>query len=162
MTHLRACDILRSCGARKFRLIRKIHKSTQNSAKFGRNLMRYVCVQHIWDLSQQIHLETASLKHANNVPKLPGVDYVAKKLGTSHDVKGFAIGSFLERIVVERANDDLCLKNVENAGLISQSIASEFSLKITTKLAIFYQLLFRRSLSRKFPGNWPIFLGICP
>ena len=84
-----------------------------------------------------------------------------EKLGTSHDVKGFAIGSFLERIVVERANDDLCLKNVENAGLISQSISSEFSLKITTKLAIFYQLLFRRSLSRKFPGNWPIFLGIC-
>ena len=29
------------------------------------------------------------------------------KLGTSHDVKGFAIGSFLEGIVVERANDDL-------------------------------------------------------
>jgi len=24
------------------------------------------------------------------------------------DVKGFSIGSFLERIVVERANDDLC------------------------------------------------------
>ena len=31
-----------------------------------------------------------------------------EKLGTSHDVKGFAIGSFLERIVVERANDVLC------------------------------------------------------
>ena len=62
------------------------------------------------------------------------------KLGASHDVKGFAIGSFLERIVVERANDDLCLKNVKNAGLISRSISSEFSLKITTKLAVFYHL----------------------
>ena len=31
-----------------------------------------------------------------------------EKLGTSHDVKCFAIGSFLERIVVERAKDDLC------------------------------------------------------
>ena len=31
-----------------------------------------------------------------------------KTVGTIHDVKGFAIGSFLERIVVERANDDLC------------------------------------------------------
>ena len=30
----------------------------------------------------------------------------------------FAIGSFLERIV-ERANDDLCQKNVKNAGLIN-------------------------------------------
>ena len=63
-----------------------------------------------------------------------------EKLGTSHDVKGFAIGSFLEHIVVERANDDLCLKNVKNAGLISRSISSEFSLKITTKLAVFYHL----------------------
>ena len=41
-----------------------------------------------------------------------------RKLGTSHDVNGFAIGSVLERIVVERANDDLCQKNVNNAGLI--------------------------------------------
>ena len=31
-----------------------------------------------------------------------------RKTGTNHDLKGFAIGSFLERIVVERANDDLC------------------------------------------------------
>ena len=44
---------------------------------------------------------------------------VCEKLGTSYDVKGFAIGSFLERIVVETANDDLCQKNVKNAGLIS-------------------------------------------
>ena len=29
------------------------------------------------------------------------------------------IGSFLERIVVERANDDLYQKNIKNAGLIS-------------------------------------------
>ena len=63
-----------------------------------------------------------------------------EKLGTSNDVKGFAIGSFLEHIVVERANDDLCLKNDKNAGLISQSISSEFSLKITTKFTVFYQL----------------------
>ena len=37
-----------------------------------------------------------------------------KKLGTSRDVKSFVIGSCLERIVVERANDYLCLKNVKN------------------------------------------------
>ena len=59
-------------------------------------------------VNSQIYVKTSSLKRANNVPKLPGVDYLAKKLGTSHDVKGFATGSFLERIVVERANDDLC------------------------------------------------------
>ena len=51
----------------------------------------------------QIYLGTSSLKRANNVPNLQGV-----KLGTSHDLKGFAIGLFLEHLVVERANNDLC------------------------------------------------------
>ena len=41
-----------------------------------------------------------------------------EKLGTSHDVKGFAIGSVPECIVVERANDDLWSKNIKNAGLV--------------------------------------------
>ena len=48
----------------------------------------------------QIYLGTSSLKRANRL--------CCETLGTSHHVKGFAIGSFLERIVVERANDDLC------------------------------------------------------
>ena len=43
-----------------------------------------------------------------------------EKVGTSHDVKGFAIVSFLERTVIERANDDLCYKNVKNAALIRE------------------------------------------
>ena len=55
----------------------------------------------------QIYLGTSSLKHANNIPKLPGVDYVAKNWALAM-MLGFAIGSFLERIFVERANDDLC------------------------------------------------------
>ena len=36
-----------------------------------------------------------------------------RKLGTSRDVKGFAIGSFLERIVVERAKDDPVRKTLK-------------------------------------------------
>ena len=31
-----------------------------------------------------------------------------QKLGTSHDVKSFAIGSLLECLVVRLANDHLC------------------------------------------------------
>ena len=55
----------------------------------------------------QIYLETLSLKHANNIPKTTRYRLYCKKLGTRHDVKGFAIGPFLEHVVVERANDDL-------------------------------------------------------
>ena len=107
-------------------------------------------VELIWNLSQQIYLETLSLKHAKRRPETTRHRLCCKKLGTSHDVKGFATGSFLEHIVVERANDDLCLKNVKKAGLISQSISSEFSLKITTKLAVFFQLF----LGEVFPENY--------
>ena len=41
-------------------------------------------------------------------PKTTRHRLCCENLGTSYDVKGFAFGSFLERIVVERANDDLC------------------------------------------------------
>ena len=63
-----------------------------------------------------------------------------EKLGTSHDVKGFAIGSVLERTVVERANDGLCWKNIKNAGLVSGKPID--LLKITTKSAFFDRLIF--------------------
>ena len=63
-----------------------------------------------------------------------------EKLGTSHDVKGFAIGSVLERTVVERANDGLCWKNIKNAGLVSAKPID--LLKITTKWAFFDRLIF--------------------
>ena len=57
----------------------------------------------------QIYLETSSLQRVNNVPKLPGVlDERCEKLGTNHNVNGFSIRSFLERTVVEGANDYLC------------------------------------------------------
>ena len=36
-----------------------------------------------------------------------------RKLGTSHDVKGFAIDSFMERVVVERAKDDPVRKTLK-------------------------------------------------
>ena len=66
------------------------------------------------NLSQNFVTETCK-QH----PKTTRRRLCCKKLVTSHDVEGFAIGSFLERIVVERANDDLCQKNVKKAGLIS-------------------------------------------
>ena len=76
-------------------------------------------VQQFWNLSQllgyllavnsQIYVKTLSLKCANNVLKLPGVDYAAKNWELTMMLNGFATGSFLEHIEhVERTNDDLC------------------------------------------------------
>lgn len=106
-------DILHGHGAANLGNARNPAKFTKTyeiiMAKLDRNLANYISVQHSWNLSRllglitcsklanNIYLETSSLKWANNVPKLLGVDYVAKKLsGTSHVVKSFAFGSFLK------------------------------------------------------------------
>ena len=115
-TENRASDISSGRGAAKFREIRKIHKNTKNIAKFGRNLIKYMSVQHTWNLFQLLGLFTCR-KLANlswnfiskTCKQLPGINYVAKNWALAMMLlKGFAIGSFLEYIVVERANDDLC------------------------------------------------------
>ena len=90
----------------------------KNTTKFGRNLIKYMSVQHIWNLFQLLGLFTgrklANLswncvtERCKQRPETTRRRLCCEKLGTSHDVKSFAIGSFLERIVVERANDDLC------------------------------------------------------
>ena len=97
---------------------REIHKNTKNTAKFGRNLIKYMSVQHIWNLFQLLGLFTCRkltnlswnfvTEMCKQRPETTRGRLCCEKLGTSHDVKGFAIGSFLERIVVERVNDDLC------------------------------------------------------
>ena len=93
-------------------------KFTKNTMKFGRNLIKYMSVQQFWNLSQLLGVFTC--RKLNNLcqncvtemckqhSETSRCRLCCKKLGTSHDVKGFAIGSFLEGIVVERANDDLC------------------------------------------------------
>ena len=47
---IRASDISRGLGAAnsgKSAKSREIHKNTKNTAKFGRNLIKYMSVQHI-------------------------------------------------------------------------------------------------------------------
>ena len=67
---------------------REIHKNMQNTANFGRNLIKYMSVQHIWNFSQLLGLFTCrklvnlswkfvaeTCKQRLVTPKLPGVDY---------------------------------------------------------------------------------------
>ena len=74
---------------------RKIQLNPQNPGKIHKNttflveIVSNTCLYSIFEtylsywgyllaINLQIYLETLSLKCANNVPKLPGVDYVAK------------------------------------------------------------------------------------
>ena len=101
---VRASDISRGRGTAKFRYIREIPR---NSVEILSNTCLYNIFEtyfsyrgYLLAVNLQICLGTSSLKRANRL--------CCEKLGTSHHVKGFAIGSFLERTVVERENDDLC------------------------------------------------------
>ena len=70
---------------------REIHKNTQNTANFGRNLIKYMSVQHIWNFSQLLGLFTCrklvnlswnfvteTCKQRPVPPKLPGVIMLLK------------------------------------------------------------------------------------
>ena len=91
-------------------------RNSGKSVKFGGNLIRYMSVlilklvsaarvtcRKLANSCQNFVTETCKQRSETTRRRL-----CCEKLGTSHDVKGFAIGSFLERIVVERANDVLC------------------------------------------------------
>ena len=120
--------------------IRQTHEIPWNSLEITLDLS----VQHIWNLSRLLELfnchklDTSSQKQASNILKLPRIDVCCEKLGTSHDIKSFATGSFLDGtcIVVERANDYLCHKNIKNAG---QNIAKPIIID------------FLHNLPRKYP-----------
>ena len=91
----------------------------------------------------QIYLETLSLQWANNVPKLPGLHYDVKKLGTSHGV-----------IIVVRANNYLCYKNLNSAGQI------DFSEICPKKLQwnwLFFTHCFSVKSDPKFPSKLTVF-----
>ena len=108
-------DAAHSQGFWYFALLkcRENHQNTQNTMKFSRNLVKYMSVQHIWNISHLLGLFTFHklvnlswnfiTETCKQHPKTTGHRLCCEKLGTSHDVKGFAIGSVLERIVVERA-----------------------------------------------------------
>ena len=97
----RASDILQGHGAAKFRYKcakpHEVHKNTQNSLEVLSNTCQYNIFKtylsyggFLIAVNFQIYLETSSPQWANIVPKLPGV-ICCEKLGTSHDVKSFAI-----------------------------------------------------------------------
>ena len=70
-------------------------------------------VKHIWNLFQLLGLFTGRklvnlswnfvTERCKQHPETTRRRLCCEKPGTSHDVKGFTIGSFLEHIVIERA-----------------------------------------------------------
>ena len=147
MTQLkvRASDISHGCRAMKFT---KPSKILQNSVEILSNTM---FVQHIWNFSQLLGLFTCCklvnlswnfvTKMCKQRPKTTRC-----RLCCSHDVKGFAIVSVLERIVVERANDSLLEKQ-------NWSISNKVFPENNHKIGLFFTDWFLAEFIPKIPAK---------
>ena len=92
-------------------------------------------VQHIWNLFQLL-----GLKCANNIPKLPGVDYVAKNWALAMMLKALPLVHFWGVLLLKEQMITSVRKTLKT--LVSDWFLAKFALKITTKSAVFYRLLF--------------------
>ena len=100
-------DAVRASNISRGSQSREIHKNTQNTAKFGRNLIKYMSVQHVWNVCQLLGLftlrklvnlswnfVTETCKQRPVTPKLPGVDYVAKNWALAMMLKALPLVHF--------------------------------------------------------------------
>ena len=110
-------------------------------------------------VNSQIYVKTSSLKRANNVPKLPGVDYVAKNWALAMMLKALPLVHFWSVLLLKEQMMTSVRKTLKT---LVWSAQVKFAMKITTKSAGFLPIAFRPSLPRKFPWNRPIFPRFCP
>ena len=92
----------------------------------------------------QIYLETSSLKRANNVLKLPGVDYVAKTWAQAMMLKALPLVHFLS-VLLLKEQMITSVKKTLNWPFFTDCFLAKFALKFPVK----------------FPQNWLTFLRIC-
>ena len=95
---VRASDISRRRRAAKFTKTRKIPR---NSVEILSNTCLYNIFEtyfsyrgYLLAVNLQIYLRTSSLKRANNVPRLPRVDYVAKNWALAMMLKALPLVQF--------------------------------------------------------------------
>ena len=80
----------------------------------------------------QIYLESSSLKLANNVPKLPGVDYVVKNWALAMMLKALPLVHFWSALLLKEQMMTSLRKTLKT--LVS---SVQTALKIATKSAVF-------------------------
>ena len=141
---------------------RKIHKNTKNTAKFGRNLIKYMSVQHIWNLFQLLGLFTC--RKLANLSWNVQTDYVAKNWALAMMLKALPLVHFWSVLLLKEQMMTSVRKTLKRLVWSAQnrSISSEICLENNHKIGRFLPIAFRWSLPRKLPRNRPIFPRICP
>ena len=110
-------------------------------------------------VNSQIYVKSSSLKRANNVPKLPGVDYFSKNWALAMMLKALPLVHFWSVLLSKEQIMTYVRKTLKRWSdqRKTDRFLAKFALKITTKSALFLPIAFRPSLARKFPRNRPIF-----
>ena len=154
---------------------RQIQVNLRNPAKFTKtrkipqNLVKNLsnrCLYNIFEtyfnywgyllaVNLQIYLETLSLKRANNVPKLPVVDYVAKNWVLAMMLKALLLVHFLSVLLLKEQVITSVRKTLKTLVWSAQnrSISSEICLENNLKITLFLAIAFWWSLPWNFPRN---------
>ena len=145
----------------------KTHKIQQNSV----DILSNTCLYNIFEtylsywgcllaVNLQIYLETSSLKCANNVPKLPGVDYVAKNWALAMMLKALPLVHFwsilllkeqmmtsvrktFKKLVLSAQNRSICSEicpenNHKTGRFLTKLLLGEISLENSRKIGQFF------------------------
>ena len=119
-------------------------------------------------VNSQIYVKTSSLKCANNVLKLPGVDCVAKNWALAMMLKALPLVHFWSILLLKeqmmtsvRKTLKMLVWSVQNRS-ISSEICPENNHKIHCFFTDCFPAKFAPKIPTKFLRNWPIFLRFCP
>ena len=106
-------------------------------------------------VNSQIYVKTLWLKCANNVPKLPGVDYVAKNWALAMMLKALPLVHFWSVLLLKEQMMTSVRKTLKMLVWSAQnrSISSEICPENNHKIHCFLLIAFQPSLRQKFPQN---------
>ena len=147
---------------------REIHKNTQNTAKFGRNPIKYMSVQHMWNFSHLLglficcklvnlswNLVTETCKQRPETLKLPGIDYVAKNWALAMMSKALLLVQFWSVLLLKEQMMTAVRKTLKTLvwSAQNQSISNGVFPENNHKIGFFWPIDFRLSLPWKFLRN---------
>ena len=122
--------------------------------KFSRNLIIHVCTTYLKLISAigaiillavnlQICLGTSSLKRANNVPKLPGIDFVAKNWALAMMLKALPLVHFWSILLLKEQMITSVKKTLKMlVRKQNRSISSKICLENNHKIGCFLLIAF--------------------
>ena len=119
-------------------------------------------------VNAQIYVKTSSLKHANNVPKLPSVDYVVQNWALAIMLKALPLVHFWNVFLLKEQMMTSVRKTLKTLvwSVQNRSISSEICPENNHKIHCFFTGCFSAKFAQKIPEKFsrsrPILPQFCP